>query len=1214
MKYIKKLNELCDDLLYSENINLLEDIDTGRAFIYTIESGIVTIFLGTIGSSHGELRGDGELEGDMIIREGRYWSVKENGDDVDLKGFNGIFSFWEYPSKDEWKPFINKFEKVSGLKVWNNNWMVEVESDYYEDIELIKQDKDVPNMMYIDSGLLPVEKYRGNEDRPDELKIMHLQKLEDKRKMKNPENFGSKADKRPLKWKQALLKSENKLLDFKKFKLNENPDTVIYNGVKYRYNSSEILQRPIFFICNLKDLEIVDVEVGEYGYGHDDFRTELREKLPENHFVDYDRAGRLFYGTRDKDINILTFWELLDIQEIKKFVSIFEEKEHSLKGWKLELDDRVFQDLYEYLYIGKEADKVDYSKQREWHLMKADDPARKDRIKPDMFGSKADKRPLKWKQALLKSENKLNESPDNIYFNGENLLPMSKDARPFCFRKDKDSALVGVYSEFHHEMFKRYDIKIMDCEYPGRIWLDRKVISFWVYPPKNKIKHYITLLEKRLLEKIWDNGYVIEIRIDEEGEMYDKEMSDKYFVTDKIRSLETKIIQLEDYRGSEDQSLEEYEWHLMRADDQRRKSRKKTDFFGSKADKRPLKWKQAILKSENKLMDFKTFKLNESPDNLSDYSVSYLTDGAYPFLILTNKEFFIGEESTSHLDTLKEIFYESDYFDEYFYHYFGFKRGEEPVENDDIEDFIIDMTNIDDHTEYSGRIFTKQKVISFWAYPDTKEELYEIVENIEGSLGIEIIDNDYQIEVVDEKEFEDIIPLEDYKKGKDNIEGWKYHLMGFNDQRRKDRIKTDMFGSKADKRPLKWKQALLKSENKLFRYDNFNESKKFIDFKLDMPEELYEISKLYKEYGKDLYIVGGAVRDAIQGKVPHDFDLVTDALPEESKEILKEYNVSDEQGKNFGVLRIYTENCPEGYEIATYRKDISLGRDTKGDDDKVEIGKHITIDDDVKRRDLTMNALFYDINKSEIVDLVGGIDDIKNGIIRTVGDPKERFKEDRLRILRVFRFASRTMGEIDEETSKSIKNDNRLRGIGPKEDVSQERIVEEFYKAFDNSKEVENFQYYLDLLSEYDMWDQMFPGVKINKNIEVKTLVLPIIFYDIFSNNNINTIRKKLTELKIPTEMINKMYFLQDYEKSTTKDVYKLAKLKERYHIDDELIKWFVDVNNMDNKFLNAFLEYSEEGFEISGLDLMKQGFKGREIETEKERLEVERFLTDFLN
>jgi tRNA nucleotidyltransferase/poly(A) polymerase len=1013
MKYIKKLNELCDDLLYSENINLVENLDTGRAFIYTIESGIVTIFLGSIGSTHGELRGDDELEGDMIIREGRYWSVKENGDDVDLKGFNGIFSFWEYPSKDEWKPFINKFEKVSGLKVWNNNWMVEVESDYYEDRELIKQDKDVPNMMYIDSGLLPVEKYRGNEDRLDELKIMHLQKLEDKRKMKKPENFGSKADKRPLKWKQALLKSENKL----------------------------------------------------------------------------------------------------------------------------------------------------------------------------------------------------NESPDNINFNGENLLSTSKDARPFCFRKDKDSALVGVFGEFHYDMFERYDIlETMNYEYPGRIWLDRKVISFWVYPPKNKIKHYITLLENRLLEKIWDNGYVVEIRVDEEGEIYDKEMSDKYIATDKIKSLETKIIQLEDYQGSEDQSLEEYEWHLMRSDDPRRKYRKKTDFFGSKSDKRPLKWKQAILKSENKLMDFKTFKLNESPDDLSDYSVRYDTEGAYPFLILKNGEFFIGEESTTHLDILKEIFYESDYFDEYFYQYFGFERGEEPVDNDDIEDFIIDITSID-----GGRIFTKQKVISFWSYPDTKEELYEIVENIEGSLGIEIIDNNYEIEVVDEKGFEDVIPLEDYKKGKDNIEGWKYHLMSINDPRRKDRIKTDMFGSKADKRPLKWKQALLKSENKLFRYYNFNESKKFIDFKLDMPEELYEISKLYKEYGKDLFIVGGAVRDAIQGKVPHDFDLVTNALPEESKQILKDYNVSDEQGKNFGVLRIYTENCPEGYEIATYRKDISLGRDTKGDDDKVEIGKHITIEDDVKRRDLTMNALFYDINKGEIVDLVGGIDDIKNGIIRTVGDPKERFKEDRLRILRVFRFTSRTMGEIDEETSKSIKNDNRLRGIGPKEDVSQERITEEVYKAFDNSKEVENFQYYLDLLSEYDMWDQMFPGVKINKNIEVKTLVLPIIFYDIFSNNNINMIRKKLIELKIPTEMINKMYFLQEYEKSTTKDVYKLAKLKERYHIDDELIKWFIDVNNMDKKFLNAFLEYSDEGFEISGLDLMKQGFKGREIETEKERLEVERFLTDFL-
>ena len=177
---------------------------------------------------------------------------------------------------------------------------------------------------------------------------------------------------------------------------------------------------------------------------------------------------------------------------------------------------------------------------------------------------------------------------------------------------------------------------------------------------------------------------------------------------------------------------------------------------------------------------------------------------------------------------------------------------------------------------------------------------------------------------------------------------------------------------------------------KLKKYLSFI-TENVISTEIPIPNDVKEISKAFTKAGKDLYVVGGAVRDFLQKKTPHDFDLVTDAQPEETKEILKGWNVSDEQGKNFGVLRIFTEDEPLGHEIATFRKDISKGRDNKGDDEKVEIGKHITIEDDVKRRDLTVNALFYDINNKQIVDLVGGVKDIENNIIRSVGNPVERF-------------------------------------------------------------------------------------------------------------------------------------------------------------------------------------------------------------------------------
>lgn len=241
------------------------------------------------------------------------------------------------------------------------------------------------------------------------------------------------------------------------------------------------------------------------------------------------------------------------------------------------------------------------------------------------------------------------------------------------------------------------------------------------------------------------------------------------------------------------------------------------------------------------------------------------------------------------------------------------------------------------------------------------------------------------------------------------------------------------------------------------KYTKFLETMNTKDIKkisvdIPLPNDIIEVSNAYIKAGKDIFLVGGAVRDFIQGKEPKDWDLVTNSLPEESKEILKGFKLSDEQGKNFGVLRLYTKDEPEGYEIASYRKDISKGRDTKGDDQKVEMGKHITIFDDCMRRDLTMNALFYDIKNKEIVDIVGGVDDIKNGIVRAVGNAMERFIEDRLRICRIFRFAARTGGKIDGNTAKAIRTDNRLKGIGPKDDVSQERIWEEFKKAWSQCK------------------------------------------------------------------------------------------------------------------------------------------------------------------
>lgn len=392
-----------------------------------------------------------------------------------------------------------------------------------------------------------------------------------------------------------------------------------------------------------------------------------------------------------------------------------------------------------------------------------------------------------------------------------------------------------------------------------------------------------------------------------------------------------------------------------------------------------------------------------------------------------------------------------------------------------------------------------------------------------------------------------------------------------------------------------------------------------------IPTDIKKISKLFHDAGKELFVVGGAVRDFLQGKQPHDYDLVTNALPHESTTILKGWNVSDEQGKNFGVLRIYTKDEPLGYELAVYRKDISHGRDTKGDDKKVEIGNHITIEDDCKRRDLTFNALFYDITKQEIIDLVGGINDIKNNIVRCVGNPSERFNEDRLRICRCLRFSARTGGIIDKETSNAIKADNRLRGIGSADDVSQERIVDEWNKVIEHAKKggIKIMQSYVDMLTEFGMWEQMFPNMRTTSKITITSLENAIILLDVFKTEIIKSQKGKLNQLKISNNTINQMVFLQEFVLSNndSKDVYKLANLKERFHIDDLLLVDFTTHINiiygsetLSTTFTTAFLKYCNDGFVINGEQLILDGFKGFNIQVEKERLENERFQNNYIS
>ena len=375
--------------------------------------------------------------------------------------------------------------------------------------------------------------------------------------------------------------------------------------------------------------------------------------------------------------------------------------------------------------------------------------------------------------------------------------------------------------------------------------------------------------------------------------------------------------------------------------------------------------------------------------------------------------------------------------------------------------------------------------------------------------------------------------------------------------------------------------------------------KMFLESKSDMwsiiPQSVKDLNEIFKKSGKKLYLVGGSVRDFLTGDKPKDFDLATDALPDEVIKILSENNYKfDKHGESFGVVVAYTKDCPEGIEIATFREDQygdKLGK-TRNPDVKFS-----TIEKDVMRRDIPFNAMFYDLDKKEIVDLVGGREDLEKGITRFVGDPDIRIEEDALRILRSIRFTSRYGFVISEDTKKSIKKNKNKLSI-----ITKERIWEEFKKAFQQSRE---FNYYLNIITELKIWSDIFPGSDINTNT-VDTKNFLIVIANLFKNENFNELERKMVQnYKIDGDTAKKVVFLISFLNFTPEDVFDFYKKKQQSGIKDSTILEWLEVNNIDDKWMIKFIDYKPS---VSSHDLMDKGFKGAELGREIKRLEIENF------
>jgi tRNA nucleotidyltransferase/poly(A) polymerase len=385
---------------------------------------------------------------------------------------------------------------------------------------------------------------------------------------------------------------------------------------------------------------------------------------------------------------------------------------------------------------------------------------------------------------------------------------------------------------------------------------------------------------------------------------------------------------------------------------------------------------------------------------------------------------------------------------------------------------------------------------------------------------------------------------------------------------------------------------------KIKRYKQFLESNS--DNMWDIiPESVKELQLLFKSKGKKLYVVGGAVRDFLTGDTPKDFDLSTDALPDEVLEILGNKYKTNLQGKAFGVVVVFTDDQPMGMEIATFREDVSKGRNPE-----VKLG--VTIEDDVKRRDLTYNALFYDLDKKEIVDLTGGREHLNQGITQMVGDPTERFDEDSLRILRSFRFASRYGHPLHKDTEKAIEKRKQLENIDPESGemkrISQERIWEEMCKSWKQAKDYRN---YLNFFTKFDMWSEVFPGSNINTEL-VDSKDFVVVIANLFKNENPEGLEKRLVqEYRIDSQIASKVVFLIRLLELTPDTAFDLHKSKLQCHIEDKtILEWF-RVLGINDPVKIKFVEYKPT---TSAQELMSQGFKGKSLGDEIKRIEIEKF------
>lgn len=238
-----------------------------------------------------------------------------------------------------------------------------------------------------------------------------------------------------------------------------------------------------------------------------------------------------------------------------------------------------------------------------------------------------------------------------------------------------------------------------------------------------------------------------------------------------------------------------------------------------------------------------------------------------------------------------------------------------------------------------------------------------------------------------------------------------------------------------------------------------------------MENTAIKIVKAFQKAGFEAYFAGGSVRDFLMGQQPQDYDIATSAYPDEIEKIVDAIHLESRTipiGKQFGVILGIVHG--HEFEIASFRSDSSYSDGRRPDAVLFTSAK-----EDAVRRDFTINGLFYDPVTKKVIDYVDGQDDIQNKVIRFIGEPHERIKEDHLRILRAIRFSNNFGFDYDPRTEEAIGELAHLI-----KDISKERVTDELNKMILHPRRAHSFRE----LEKFGIFQYLMPEVMVEKGVE----------------------------------------------------------------------------------------------------------------------------------